>query len=80
MITRVVKQVQKYKIVSSKLRFCGCEANIPIVWSEEQFVETMDKCEAELAEATKEWESRCSPYDYSKPQLKIWWENIEENY
>lgn len=80
MITRVVKQAQKYKIVSSKLRFCGCEANIPRVWQEEQFVTSMDKCEEELAEAIKEWETRYTQNEYSKPQLKIWWENIEENY
>ena len=80
MVTRVVKQAQKYKIVSSKLRFCGCEPNIPITWRNEQFVVSMEECEKELAEAKKEWEIRYTQNEYSKPQLKIWWENIEEIY
>ena len=80
MVTRVVKQAQKYKIISSKLRFCGCEPNIPIIWQAEQFVKSMDKCREELAEAIKEWKIRYTQNEYDKPQLKIWWENIEENY
>lgn len=80
MITRTVKQAKKYKIISDKLRFCGCEANIPIVWQGERFVNSMDECEKELAEAIKEWKIRYTQYEYSKPQLKIWWENIEETY